>query len=128
MTAAVETPKVTGRRQLHFNSLEDILADVDGLANASELRTLGNWSSGQILKHLALVMNASIDGFPAQLPGIVRFFLRPFFKKRFLSKPMAPGFKVPAKLAALLPPPTSWEEGLQSIREGIRRLLSESKR
>src|SRR5438874_10377963 len=43
----VDTTKVAGRRQLHFVSIDDISADVEKLA-AGEVRTLGNWSGGQI--------------------------------------------------------------------------------
>ena len=42
-----------GHRELHFKSLEDILADVDRLASSREIRTLGNWSAGQIFEHVA---------------------------------------------------------------------------
>jgi len=126
--AAIETAKVNDRRQLHFSTLEDILAEVDRLAQAKELRALGNWSAGQVLQHLAVVMNVSIDGFPHHLPGIVRFFVRLVFKKRFLTMPMSAGFALPKKLEAFLPPPTTWEEGLANFRAALRRLQSESKR
>src|SRR5262245_44266812 len=113
MSTAIETKSVTGRRELHFNSLDDILADLDQLAKAKEVRSLGNWSPGQNLKHMTLVMNCAIDGAPPTLPWILRVIMRVFFKGRVLNKPMPPGFKLPEKAAMFLPPPTSWEEGLQ---------------
>ena len=61
-TTRIDTGKVAGRRELHFNSLDDILADVDRLASSREIRTLGNWSAGQIFEHVARVMDKSIDG------------------------------------------------------------------
>lgn len=126
---AIDTGKVTERRQLHFNSLEDILADVDRLAKSREIRTLGNWSAGQILKHVSNVMNKSIDGFDNSLPAFVRLVFRVLFKQRFLTKPMSAGFKLPAKAATeLVPSPTSLEEGLQAIRQAIGRLQTETKR
>jgi hypothetical protein len=127
--AAIDTGKVTQRRQLHFDNLDDILADVDRLASSREIRTLGNWSAGQIFKHLATVMNKSIDGFDSLLPGVVRALFRLLMKQRFLTKPMGAGFKVPAKAAKeLVPMATTLEEGLQSIRQAVKRLQTETKR
>jgi hypothetical protein len=126
---AIDTGKVTERRQLHFGSLDDILAEVDRLAKSRDIGTLGNWSAGQCFKHLATVMNKSIDGFDNRLPALVRVVFRTLFKQRFLSKPMGAGFKLPEKAhAELVPPSTSLEEGLQSIRQAIKRLQTETKR
>ena len=44
------------RRTLHFDSIDQIMADVDQLAGAQKqgkLRSLGNWTAGQNLGHLA---------------------------------------------------------------------------
>lgn len=128
MSTAINTAKVTGRRELHFDSLDDILADVELLAKSKDIRTLGNWSSGQVLQHLAIVMNGSIDGISHQLPGPVKFLFRLFLKRRFLSKTMPAGFKLPERAAAIIPAPTSLEEGLQSIRLAIQRLKIEADR
>ena len=63
----VNTAKVQGRRQLDYGSFEELLADADRLSSG-ELKTLGNWSAGQIFRHLALVMNGSIDGLSVTFP------------------------------------------------------------
>jgi len=129
MSTAIDTARVTERRHLHFNNLDDIRADVEQLAHAGEIRTLGNWSAGQIFRHLATIMNKCIDGFDNRLPGPMRFILRLFFKRKFLTQPMKPGFQLGAKAAAeIVPPPTSLEEGLLSIRQALNRLQLESKR
>src|SRR5690242_5077248 len=113
MSTAVDTTRVTGRRPLRFNGLADIRADVEALAQAKQLRNLGNWPPGQVLNHLAVVMNKSVDGFTARPPRIVRFFLRLLLKRRILAKSMSPGFRLPIKAQAeLVPPPISFEEGL----------------
>jgi hypothetical protein len=123
MSTAIDTAKVTGRRELHFNSLDDILADVDRLAAAKEIRTLGNWSAGEIFKHVANVMNKSIDGFEFRPPWYIRFIVRTFMRSRFLTKPMTAGFKLPAGAQAeLASPATTAEEGFQAIRQAIARL------
>jgi hypothetical protein len=129
MTTAIDTTKVTERRQLHFDSLDDILADVDRLATSKQIRTLGNWSAGQALKHVGTAMHKSIDGFTHRPPWVIRFVIRTFFKRRFLNKPMAPGFKLPERAAVeLIPGETSLQEGLDCVRQGIRRLQTDAKR
>jgi hypothetical protein len=129
MSTAVDTTKVTERRTLHFADLDALAAEVDRLAQAKEIRHLGNWTPGQIVAHLAIAMNNSIDGFPVMMPGVARFFLRLLFKKRFLTRTMTPGFKLPAKAAEkLIPPPVPLEEGVQNFRKARERLRKETQR
>jgi len=125
----VDTSKVTGRRELHFSSLGDIRADVEKLAGAREITKLGNWSPGQIFQHLGLVMNKSIDGFQGQMPWIFRSLFGFIMKNKILNKPMGAGFKLPAWAAReLVPGETSLEQGLETIRRGLDRLKTETKR
>jgi len=129
VASAVDTGKVSDRRQLHFAGLEDLRADVERLGKCREIRTLGNWSAGQVLKHLAIAMDKSIDGFTNRPPAVIRFFLRLLFKRRFLTKSMSPGFKLPERaVGELVPASTTLEEGLDSIRRGLGRLQSETRR
>jgi len=125
---SIDTGKVTGRRQVHFNNLDDVLADATALAASGNVKTLGNWSAGQIFEHLARTYNLSIDGFPPVMPGFVRFLLRLFMKRRFLRKPMPPGFKLPAKAEALLPPPIGLQEGFAHLSDAVQRLKTTATR
>ncbi len=128
-TATIDTTKVTGRRSLHFSTFDEILGDINGLAKSREIRALGNWSPGQIFQHLANTMICSIDGFKVMLPFPIRWMGRLFFKKKLLNGSMPPGFKLSKGQAEqLVPPPTSLEDGLRSIRNALQRLKSESKR
>jgi Protein of unknown function (DUF1569) len=80
------------------------------------------------LKHLATVMNGSIDGTPMRLPWYFRLLGR-MMKGRVLRKGMPPGFQLRGQAAeTLVPPPTSWEEGLQLFRQAVQRLRTETKR
>lgn len=47
MPDTIDTKKVSDRRKLHFNTLDDILADVELLASSKDVRALGNWSPGR---------------------------------------------------------------------------------
>jgi hypothetical protein len=124
---AINTSKVPNRRSLHFETLDDIQGDVERL-NQGKVKALGNWSGGQILKHLAIVMNGSIDGAPAHFSWPLRLLGR-MLKKRVLTKGMTPGFQLKGQAAeSLVPPATNWEDGLQMFREAIERLHSETKR
>jgi hypothetical protein len=113
---------------LQFNCVDDILADVERLALSKEVRALGNWSNGQVLRHVAIVMNGSIDGAPKMMPAVMQLMIRLLFKRRFLTRPMPAGFKLPAKASMLIPSQTSWEEGLNDIRRTLQRLKTESVR
>ena len=124
---AINTGKVKDRRTLQFTTIEEILDDAEGLAKG-KVQTLGNWSPGQIFKHVSIIMNQSIDGSPLKLSWMLRL-LGKLMKRRFLGGPMPPGFQLPASSAAVLvPPPTSFEEGLQCLRSAVHRLQTETTR
>ena len=59
---AVNTAEVVGRRTLHFSDFSQLLADAEFVAT-HPCRTIGNWSVGQILDHLAVGANCPFDGF-----------------------------------------------------------------
>jgi hypothetical protein len=130
MSTAIETGKVTNRRKLRFNGLDDILADVEQLSQAGELHCLGNWSAGQIIQHLAISMNKSIDGFDWRVPFVLRLLIQMFFKKRLLNQAMPPGFKLNARATAEMVPgeTISMDEALANLRQAMQRLQSEDKR
>src|ERR1051326_2590093 len=124
----VDTTRIAGRRKLSFASLDHISADVEKLA-AGEVHTLGNWSGGQILKHLALTMTCSLDGFNVRLALPLRL-LGKLMKRRLLTRDMKPGFQLTGPMArAILPPdPMEWTEGLTAIRTALQRLKVEPQR
>jgi len=122
----VDTSKVTGRRQIKFNTLDDILADVERLYQG-KVRSLGNWSPGQNLKHLTILMIACLDGIEVKVSFLTRIAVR-LMKSRILTKPMSPGLQLPKAAAALLPVETSWEVGVQEIRAALLRMKTEVQR
>lgn len=129
MTALINTTKVSGRRNVHFTSLDDILADVEMLTKAGEIRTLGNWSAGQVVQHLAITMNKSIDGFNFRVPWPIRVILPLFLKRRFLTQTMSAGFKLKgAAEAEMASPPIGLEDAVRNFREALARLQAELKR
>ena len=125
----INTAKVAGRRELHFETLDDIAADVERLASARELKTLGNWTSGQIFDHVARIMHKSIDGFDGKMNPVLRWLFNKLFKNYFISHKMSAGFKLSTKQGEeFIASSISHEEGLANLRLALGRLKSETKR
>ena len=82
----VNTAKVTGRRQLRFNSLDDLRAELDRLDGA-EVQTIGNWNLGQILKHLAIGLDIPVKGAAGfKIPWYYKL-MAPFMKNKMINNP-----------------------------------------
>ncbi len=82
MTTSVNTAKVRDRRQLQFNSIDEVLSEIDRIVSADQagtLRHLGNWTPGQIMGHVAAWTNYSYDGYPLKPPP---WFIHSFEAKR----------------------------------------------
>lgn len=124
----VDTAKVPGRRTLRFATLEEMLADAEALA-AGPVRTLGNWSFGQILDHLSVWLEFTLDGFPVTIPWYIRWAIYPF-RGTMIRSAMRPGFKWGERDAKLVTPqrdvPT--EEGLARLRKVVGRWRAEPQR
>jgi hypothetical protein len=88
------------RRELAFARIDDIMPEVDRLLAGHT--TVGRWSLAQICRHLAMVVRHSFEGFPNQLPWVVRRVAGPvMFRRldrtgRMPSGFPAPGFLVPS--------------------------------
>lgn len=126
----INTKKVITRRELRFESMEEVLADAERLASG-EVRTKGTWSVGQILQHLAQTMHASIDGTDIKIPWIVKILIGLVMnKEKMLNEAVRPGFKIPRKgEAQFLPrPDVSTQEGLDALRAAIERCRQERSR
>jgi hypothetical protein len=123
----VDTVKVHDRRKLDYASFEEMLADADRLASGP-VKVLGNWSAGQIFRHLALAYNGSIDGFTMTFPWPLRMMAR-VFKKKLINGSMPPGFNLPSEGAkAIAPGETTTAEGLADLHSAVARLERESHR
>lgn len=123
----------THRRTLRFQSLDEVLAEAEQLA-AIPTRGLGKWTLGQVLSHLALVYEKSIDG-TTYRPGwlmrlLAKVVIGPLFLRRVLRKGMGAGIHPPAVMFKEIAPPdnVSTEEGLQALHRAVGRLKSESNR
>ncbi len=110
------------RRKLKFHSLQDILNDAKMLA-ASEVDLSGDWTLGQILGHLSVSMNGSIDGInDFKPPFLIRLLAPVFMKNKILNDGMKPGIKFPNKLKKSFVPEFSTQEGIEAIEKALQRL------
>lgn len=80
----VKTSKIKGRRVVRYETFDEILEDAERLAKIPT-KTLGNWSVGQIYKHLAKAGDVLIDGPPFSAPAPIRWILSTFLKRKLLA-------------------------------------------
>ncbi len=120
--------KTCPRRDVDYHALDEIVADAERLV-AAGASTTGNWSVGQILEHIARVMDGSIDGMETKAPWWIRFFMSKFMKKRILNNKMSPGFKLPAPAAVeIVPDEADVQSALEHLQRAVGRLKQETHR
>jgi hypothetical protein len=128
-SSAVETSKVAARRQLRFESIDQVLAEVDRLAEAERagrLKRLGNWTLGQTLGHLAAWVEYGYTGAPLKVPFFIRWILR-LRKRKFLYGPMRAGVQIPGVAGGTLATePLPLDEGLARYCRLLERLKAEA--
>lgn len=125
----IDTGKVTDRRLLRFESIDQVLAEVERLAEAERagrLSRLGNWTLGQALGHLASWAEYSYTGAPLKAPFFVKWFLR-LRKRKFLYGPMRAGVKIPGvEGGTLATEPVPLDEALGRTRRAFAWLKAEA--
>jgi hypothetical protein len=129
VTMPVDVKAVCNRRMVRFSNLQEMVADVERLC-AGDVRMLGNKTFEQILRHLTLVINRSIDGSsaPIVLPWYLRLVARPL-RGRFLAKGLKPGFRLPSREdAKVWPCDGNVAEALDELRLSVERFGKETKR
>jgi hypothetical protein len=125
----IDTRKVSGRRMLRFESIDQMMAEVDRLVEAERagrLKRLGNWTLGQILGHTAVWAEYGYTGDPLKPPFFIKWMLR-LRKRKFLYGPMRPGLKIPGIAGGTFgTDPLSLDEGLDRFRKVMQRLKTET--
>jgi hypothetical protein len=106
------------RRVLSFTSLDEIMPEVDHLRAGHS--TVGRWTLGQILYHLAMSFRLTTRGTP---PSSSRPFSESLRRRFFRSARFPDGAEAPHPL--LLPPPDCIvDEQAKALERGIARLVS----
>ena len=128
MTDARVNTKTAERRGLGYDSFDDLASDlrtIEAAHNAGTLATTGNWSAGQVMEHVAILMECAVDGFPGKpAPWAIRKLARLLFLKKALSgEPLNPGFKIPDQASFLRPgDDTTDERGLARLSAIVERV------
>lgn len=135
MNQPINTKAVTDRRELTFNCLACVREDLDKIEaahNAGTLRTVGNWTPGQIFQHCATFMRFALDGFPPDMkpPALVKWLAQLIWKKKTAEGAQPPaGIQLKGALSALVPDDdVTFEEGLAEIRAVIARVQDNGER
>ncbi len=123
---AIDTKQVANRRKVHYSSLEDILSDIDRIEEAHRqgtLQTMGNWSAGQILSHVAAWIEYGYVGYPVKSPPwFIRWILKGMLKK-YLKNGMPSGVKIPGIQAGTTGMDEApLEAASERLRQALRRL------
>jgi hypothetical protein len=88
----------TDRRTLTFDTIDDVMEDINRIQAAQESGTLavcGQWTAGEILTHLSAWIEYGYEGYPMEpAPWIVRQGMK-LFLMRILKNGMEPGVKIP---------------------------------
>lgn len=110
------------RRELHFDSIDEAMADAQRLGSG-DVETSGHYSFGQILEHLARTMDTVTGELTAEPVGLPLKIAARLARSYVLSHPLRSGFKLPAKSQSLLWPTTEVDvpTGLKSWKQAIER-------
>lgn len=115
-------PGAPARRTLHFDSLDDAIADAESRA-AVDATTTGHFSLGQILEHLARTLDVVTGHRPAPpVPAPMRW-LAILLRGRILNRPMSPGIKLPRGAQSVLWPdePVEADAAMEHLRQAAAR-------
>jgi hypothetical protein len=113
------------RRQLAFDRLQDVPADVQALLDRRH-RMVGKWSLAQICNHLAASIGYSIDGFPGRsAPWLFRQTLGRLLRRRMLfTGRILRGMPIPDRFQ---PPDTiDLRDASANLQASIDRFLNSS--
>ncbi len=107
------------RRELHFADLAAIARDVESVT-AGPHHTTGNWTSGQIVEHLAVMFRIANHGSTVKLPWPVRVMGRVLKALKVHRRTIKPGLKLPPRVEREFVPPPGVE-----LAAAKRHLLDE---
>lgn len=124
MGLPIDTTKAE-RRTLRFETVDELLAEVDRIVAAEQagtLRRTGNWTTGQIFNHVSAWVLYGYNGYPAD----ARWFTKIMFRARMtavLNNPMRAGVIMPhVPNGTYSTDVVSTEEGAEKLRGAFTRL------
>ena len=110
-------PANTQRRALRLADVAQIMPEVRRLVPAHH--TVGNWSLGQICRHLVASVIGSMEGFDLRNHRVKRFFIRRKMLEVALTKGIPPGWTVDPNLTP--PSYVNLDEVVEALAGAIER-------
>jgi hypothetical protein len=114
------------RRPLRFESVDDLLAELDRIETANlagTIRATGNWTVGQILAHLAAWVEYGWDGYPIKAPPLAIRWVLKWMLPGMLRDGMKVGVKIPGVAAGTTAAdPMETSEAIERYRTALGRL------
>ena len=109
-------------RHLQFENLGAAVDDARQLL-ASGYTRHGNWSLGQICRHLTLVQDPSIDGYPAWMSLFAP--LRPVMRRTLMKKILSGDSPIGIRTAPRFAPPDDVADRreVEALRQSVERFL-----
>lgn len=119
----IKTKDVTDRRTLHFDSIAELVADIDALGlDDDAMRASGNWTPAQIVTHVTFLIECSLDGFPMKAPLALRVLGR-FMRGGVKDRTIKPGLPLPGALARAMPPSDArWSDAVEALHAVATRI------
>ena len=121
----MDTSRIQDRRRLRFNTINDLLADIDRLVAAGKagtLRRTGNWTAGQAMGRVATWINYAFEGYPFKVPWLVKLFIR-MRKGKYLRDGMPAGVRIPGVEGGTYgTAPLGTDDGAARLRQALARL------
>lgn len=97
-------------RELHFDELNAAVEEARSLLNSGYSRS-GKWSLGQICRHLRLVQDPCVDGYPKWMSLFA--FLRPLMRRFLLPKLLGGDSPRGIRTASTFMPPTDLDDAAE---------------
>ncbi|MEM9587611.1 MAG: DUF1569 domain-containing protein [Planctomycetota bacterium] len=104
-------------RELHFDSFDQAIDEVNRLASGPTT-TVGHYSHGQILEHLARALDMSLGKASPPKVGLPLRILGRLIRNMAIHKPMKPGFKLPKGAQDVL-----WPTEAVTVEQGMAHLI-----
>ena len=114
--------KKADRRELHFTTLADILADAEAVTagGTADPPVTGNWNAAENIYHVAYLIGMANRGFDFKVPLPMKLIGRTLKLMNMHVKPINPGINPPAKVVAAFAPP----QGI-TVKQAIQKLRDE---
>ena len=112
--------KQAERRELHFDSLDAILADAEAVT-AGPHRVTGNHTAAQLIHHIAVPMDKAVNGFDFDAPLVMKVFGR-VLKVFGVDRPIKPGIRPPKSVEERFwaPADISLDEAIVYLRRSVK--------